>query len=138
MTVRELYKNQLIDLVLAAPGSRREGIRMGAVRHGTTILDRPKATTNIPSYNLCERKISIAQPSCLYPLILGNSWPSGGSGIGPSPDDYGEHLWSFIPNRLLSRLQENATRIEYLMDLPPVVKDMRMVKKGRTSPQLLR
>ena len=105
---------------------------MGAVRHGTpAILDRPKATTNIPSYNLY-RTENIDRPTVLFvPTHLGELMAfrvDRESGLLPS--DYGEHLWSFIPNRLLSRLQENATQIEYLMDLPPVVKDMRMVKKG--------
>ena len=120
------------DMILAAPGSRREGMRMGAIRHGTpAILDRPKGTTNIPSYNLY-REANIDRPTVLFvPTHLGELMAfrvDREASILPS--DYGEHLWSMIPNRLATRLQENTNQIEYLLDLPPVVKDMRMVKKG--------
>ena len=129
---RVKYKDQLIDMILAAPGSRREGIRMGAIRHGTpAILDRPKSATNIPSYNLYREKHLDRSTVLFVPTHLGELMAFRvDRDASLLESEYGQHMWSMIPNKLLPRLQENTTAIEYLLDLPPVVADMRMVKKG--------
>lgn len=132
---RIAYKNQLIDFVLATPDSRRSGLRMGAIRHGTpSIIDRPKGTSNIPSYNLY-REANINRPTVLFaPTHLGELMAfriDRPNSITPS--NYGEHLWSVIPDRLVGRIQENATKIEFLMDLSPVVRDVRLVKNGANA-----
>lgn len=124
---REQFRDELVDFVLAAPGSRREGYRMGAMGHGTPAVqhDQRNQSSLIPSFRYFQERIKDRPTVLFVPSHIGALTAFR---IDRDPDldaqDYGQALWSFIPNALLPRLQENAAQVRFLMDLAPVVKDI--------------
>jgi type IV pilus assembly protein PilY1 len=126
-TVTETYKQQLVNLILAAPGSRREGYRMGAVRYGTpALLERPATgISQRPSFAEYQDR-QRARPTVLFtPTHTGELMAMRVDRASEQSEaNVGRHLWSVIPNSVVKRLQEHATQTVFLLDGAPVVRDV--------------
>lgn len=124
---RDAYRDQVIDLVLAAPESRRNGYRMGAVRYGTPVVSsRPPSGVSLRSSYGEYQAQNKDRPTVLFvPTGMGELMAIRvDRGVGVGADDPGEHLWSVIPRHLVPKLKDHATGTQYLMDLPPVVREV--------------
>lgn len=124
---RESYRDELIDFVKGDAGSRREGYRMGAMGHGTPAVqhDQRNQTSLIPSFRFYQQRIKDRPTMAYVPSHIG-MLTAFRIDRDPTLDeaDYGQALWSYIPNTLLPRLQENGSQLHFLMDLAPVIKDV--------------
>ena len=124
---RDRYRNEIIDFVRGDVGSRREGHRMGAMGHGTPAVQHAlkNQTSLIPSFRYYQQAIK-DRPTMLY--VPQHTGQLTAFRVDRAEDlqveNYGQALWSFIPNALLPRLQDNGSQLHFLMDLSPVVKDV--------------
>ncbi|NUN14944.1 MAG: hypothetical protein HUU55_15050 [Myxococcales bacterium] len=129
--IKETYKEQLIDLILGNPDSRRAKTRMGAIRTGNpTVIGRPAYMGDvIPSYTLF-RKAQANRPTVLFAPTNTGELMAFRVDRPESMDegDYGNHIWSVIPGLLVPRLQELADKTVFLLDGTPVVRDIRMLR----------
>ena len=126
---RAQLRDELIDFVLGDAGSRREGKRLGAIRHGTPAVQHALRgqSSIIPSFRFYQEQIK-DRPTVLYVPTHTGQLTAFRVDRGPDvqSDEYGKALWSFIPNALLPRLKDNGAQLHYLMDLAPVVRDILM------------
>jgi len=135
LLVREEYRRQLLRLVRADEGSRRENVPLGAINNSQPVIQTnlDSIYAPIPSFLVYRNKEEIR----LRPTVL-----FAGSHDGqmhafrvdrpatlPVPD-YGEELWSFIPRHLLGKLNQLASGTVYLMDGEPVTEEVRLYKES--------
>jgi type IV pilus assembly protein PilY1 len=135
--VRATYREQLINLLLGVAGSRRENIRMGAIVHSQLVLQRNLFTTasTIPSFEVYRNREAIRmRPSVLFAGTHDGQMHAFRVDRleGLTESEFGEELWSFVPKHLLGSLNQLATGMAYLMDGPPVVKEVRLFKENLT------
>jgi len=134
--VREEYRRQLIKLVAGLPESRRENIKMGAIRNSQPVLQPNLFDIFAPIPSFTEyRKLEGVRDR---PTVLFAGTHDGQmhafrvdrlEGNGDyDEDDYGKELWAFIPKHLLPEFNYLATGMEYLMDGNPVVQEIRLYR----------
>lgn len=136
---RERFRDEIIGFVRGDEGSRREGLRMGAMGHGTPAVQHAlrNQTSLVPSFRFYQQAIK-DRPTVLY--VPQHTGVLTAFRVDRAEDlleaDYGQALWSFVPNALLPRLQDNGTQRYFLMDLSPVVKDVLLsASKLATDPE---
>ncbi len=125
-SVRMEYRNQLIRLVRGDTGSRREGIRMGAILHFEPTLQQNLKILRvpIPSFELYRRKPEIVdRPTVLFAgthdAQIHAFRVDRTKGLPES--EWGKELWSFIPKHLLGQLNQLGKGAPFLMDGTPTV-----------------
>ena len=134
-TVREEYRQQLLRLVRGDEGSRRENVPLGAINHAQPVVQTNlfSLTAPIPSFIRYRNKEEVrTRPTVLF----------AGTHDGQmhafrvdrlsslSPTDYGQELWSFLPQHLLAKLNQLAAGTVYLMDGEPVTEEVRLFKES--------
>jgi hypothetical protein len=133
--VREQYRQQLIRLIRADAGSRRENVPLGAINHSQPVIQTNVATISapIPSFIQYRNLESVRY----RPTVLFTGTHDGQMHAFRvdrlstlSESDYGEELWSFIPKTLLAQLNNLAAGTLYLMDGEPVVEEVRLYKES--------
>ncbi len=131
--VRAALRTKLIDHLLARAGSRREGIRFGAVRHGTpVVLERPAGiASDLPSFKAYAQAHK-GRPTVLFvPTHVGEVMAirvDRASSL--QPNDYGKHLWSVVPNTILPRFHEMVDSTPFLLDAPLTVRDILLQRQS--------
>ena len=139
--VRTEYHEQLIRLLRADAGSRREDARLGAIVHSDPVIQADLFTMNIPvsSFDTYRRLEGVidrptvlfvqTHDGLLHAFRVDRADPAvSGSDIGVEPEDYGEELWAFVPKHLLAKAHTLANGMQYLGDGDPVVKEVRLYK----------
>jgi type IV pilus assembly protein PilY1 len=130
------YRTQLIDLVAANKGSRRENIRLGAIRNS-----QPTTQVDVSQLSLAHSWPSLRayvdnpevwwRPTVLFvgthdaqmhAFRVDHCSVDQCEILAP---EYGKELWSFIPNSMLPKLNVLASGMAYLMDGSPVVAEVR-------------
>jgi hypothetical protein len=134
-SVREEYRKQLIRLVSAAAGSRREGIAMGAIYHSDPVVQPNlfSVASQIPSFLKYRNKTEIRnRPTALFVGTHDGQMHAFrvDRGADLAASDYGMEMWSFIPKTLLPKLNTLASAVTYLMDSTPVVQEIRLYKEA--------
>jgi type IV pilus assembly protein PilY1 len=139
--VRTEYYEQLIRLLRADAGSRREDARLGAIVHSDPVIQADLFTMNVPvtSFNTYRSLEGVVdRPTVLFvqthegllhAFRVDRADPAvSGSDIGIDPADYGEELWAFVPKHLLAKAHSLAGGMQYLGDGDPIVKEVRLYK----------
>ncbi len=133
--VRAAYREQLMELVRADPGSRREGIPLGAIYHSQPVLQANllNLAAPLPSFLVYREKEEVRiRPT---PLFVGtHDGQMHAFRVDRlatlNDNDYGTEMWSFIPKHLLGELDALASGVVYLMDGEPVIAEVRMHKES--------
>ncbi len=137
--VRADYRSQLIRLLRADAGGRREGIAMGAIQHSQPVLQPNLLTISAPITSFIayrnQEKIRL-RPTVLF----------AGTHDGLlhafrvdryktlSKYDYGEELWAFMPKHLMARANDLANGAVSLLDGPVAVQEVRTYKESPVLP----
>lgn len=127
--VRMEYRNQLIRLVRGDPGSRREGIRMGAILHFEPTLQQNLKSLQVavPSFEVYRRKPEVMnRPTVLFAGTHDAQIHAFrvDRTKGLSESEWGKELWSFIPKHLLGQLNQLGKGAPFLMDGSPTVSEV--------------
>ncbi|MBM4372180.1 MAG: hypothetical protein FJ098_11030, partial [Deltaproteobacteria bacterium] len=132
-SVRALYREQLLRLLRADPGSRREDARLGAIFHSDPVFqpDLFSMSVPVPSYNAYRLLEGVVDRPTVF--FIGTH-----EGMlhafrvdrieGLQEAHFGEELWAFIPKHLLGMADALADGMVYLMDGDPVVREIRLHK----------
>jgi type IV pilus assembly protein PilY1 len=133
-SVRSQYREQLIRLIRAEAGSRREGIPMGAISRSQPVVQANlfNMAAPIPSFVLYRNKEEVrTRPTALFvgthDGMLRAFRVDRHADLAES--DYGQELWSFIPKHLLPQLKRLASGAAFLLDGSPVVQEVRLHRK---------
>lgn len=127
--VRMEYRNQLIRLVRGDTGSRREGIRMGAILHFEPTLQQNLKSLQVavPSFEVYRRKTAVMnRPTVLFAgthdAQLHAFRVDRTKGLPEA--EWGKELWSFIPKHLLGQLNQLGKGAPFLMDGSPAITEV--------------
>ncbi len=139
--VRAEYFEQLLRLMRADAGSRRDDARLGAIVHSDPVIQADLYSMNVPvsSFNtyrsldgVIDRPTVLfvqTHEGMLHAFRVDRADPAvSGSEIGVEVADYGEELWGFIPKHLLAKAHSLAGGMQYLGDGDPVVREVRLYK----------
>jgi len=138
MGVTTTRRQELINWVQGAPGSRREGNRFGSIVHSSPrIVGPPDIDIPDESYNAFRQRVEVAnRPTVLYVgtndgMLRAFSTSPTYDLPGAHPTDpgrrieRGEELFAFVPPMVLPDLNDLAFGAErYSVDGTPVVREM--------------
>ena len=138
-TIRAEYREQLIRLVAADEGSRREGIRMGAIANSEPVVQTNlfSLTAPLPSFIAFRNQAAIrSRPTVLFAGTHDGLMHAFRIDrlVSLDESDYGTELWSFIPKHLLGQVDRLASGMAYLMDGKPVVAEVRLSRESANVP----
>ncbi len=131
-TVRLAYRDQLIDLVHAAAGSRRQKERLAGIWHSTPVLQTNLSNIDaqIPSFKSYRTTIT-NRPTVAYTMTTDGfirafhlSQPTALS--SPPGTDHLEELWAIAPQAVVGKLNSAATKVQVLADGRLTLKDIRL------------
>jgi hypothetical protein len=131
---RVTYKDQLIRLLRADPGSRREAARLGAIYNSQPAIQADLFSVNapVPSFLAYRAQASIlARPTVLFVGTnegLLHAFRVDRDPLTIDDPDFGTELWAFLPALLAGRANDLALGSVNLLDGSPVVKDLRLRK----------
>ena len=136
-TMRQEYAKQLVGLIRGDNESCREQKRMGAIFHST-----PAVHTNMNSLALTDPSFQLYQNSVKdRPSVLYTTTHDGqlhafrvDRAEDVSTSEYGEELWSYIPNFVLSRLNILSDRFDFILDGIPTIRDVLLYKDDPATP----
>jgi type IV pilus assembly protein PilY1 len=137
--IRAEYRDQLVRLIRADAGGRREGIAFGAVQHSQPALQPNLFTISAPmaSFVAYRNKPEIR----MRPTVLFVGTHDGllhafrvDRHKSISKFEYGQELWAFMPKTLMARANDLANGAVSLLDGPIVVQDIRTYKESPVLP----
>jgi len=122
------WRQNLIDYVRAADASCRAGYKTGASDHGSPVIQGRLQDMDlmIPSFRLFRDQIATRDVVLYLPThdgILHAFRVDRPNGAVEDPD-WGRELWGFIPNHLLTSLQQLPDGKRTVLDGSPVLKDI--------------
>ena len=133
--VRNLYRDQLTELIMGAEGSRREHIKMGAIRNSQPTLQPNlfNVFAPLPSFTQYRNQEGIRdRPTVLFVGThegMMHAFRVDRLASEVEEKDYGTELWAFIPKHLLPELQRLGSGMDYLMDASPLVQEVRLSRE---------
>jgi hypothetical protein len=134
---RIIFKNDLIDFLHAKTGTRREKERLGGIWHSTPALQTNLSNVDIASTSFKQYRVKLKttnRPTMAYFTshegfvhAIHLSRPVSSS---PSGTTWLKELWAIAPQNALTRFQRLASKTEFLIDGPAVLKDIRLLKNS--------
>jgi type IV pilus assembly protein PilY1 len=136
-TVRQEYAKQLVGLIRADIDSCRETKRLGAIFHSTPAIHTNMNSLALtdPSFQLYQNEVT-DRPSVLYTSTHDGQIHAFRIDRGNDIDlsNYGEELWSYIPNFVLPRLNILSDRFDFILDGIPTIRDVLLYKDDPGTP----
>ncbi len=135
--VRATFTSDLIKLLYGKAGSRRVKEPLGAIQHSTPVVQSNLSTMDvaIPSFKAYQKSIETRPTVAYFSTHEGfvhavhMSQPAGGLSAELK---WLQELWAIAPEQAATRAWKLVTKPEVLLDGPPVLKDIRLVRSNAT------
>ena len=134
-TVRESYRLQLIKLLRADDGTRRENDKLGGIWHSSPVIQTELQGLSIPIPSFVEyQKLIIGRPTVAYFMTTEGfvhavhlSQPNVGA-----VNDWLDELWAIAPQSVTKTMNGMAAKAKVVADGELVIKDVRLRKVNTT------